>query len=107
VKFCRDALSRQVGEAVRIGLRRNTLNSKSGYNRSGTSRLNLAEADTNWLKSSENIDTTILEEKGEEQIEKRRLEMAGKSSRLEISIDQREGNMKCWMTTGDWEQDKV
>jgi hypothetical protein len=99
VKFCRDALSLQVGEAVRIGLRRNTLNSKSGYNRSGTSRLTLAEADTNWLESNENIDTTILE--------KRRLEMAGKSSRLETSIDQREGNMKCWMTTGDWEQDKV
>ena len=39
INFCRDALSRQVGESTRIDLRGNCLNSKSGYNRSGISRL--------------------------------------------------------------------
>ena len=43
VKFCRDTLTRQVGEAVRIQYRGNTLNSKAGYNRSGLSRLVLPE----------------------------------------------------------------
>ena len=38
IKYCRDALSRQVGEAVRISMRGQTLNSKSGCNRSGLSR---------------------------------------------------------------------
>ena len=41
VKFCRTALERQVGEATRITLRANTLNSKAGYNRSGVTRLTL------------------------------------------------------------------
>ena len=43
IKYCRDALSRQVGEAVRISYREQTLNSKSGYNRSGLSRLVVEE----------------------------------------------------------------
>jgi hypothetical protein len=43
IKYCKDALSRQVGEAVRISYRGQTLNSKSGYNRSGISRLVLEE----------------------------------------------------------------
>jgi hypothetical protein len=43
VKYCRDTLSRQVGEAIRIQYRGNTLNSKAGYNRSGLSRLVLPE----------------------------------------------------------------
>ena len=30
IKYCKDALSRQVGEAVRISYRGQTLNSKSG-----------------------------------------------------------------------------
>ena len=38
IKYCRDAMSRQVGEAVRISYREQTLNSQSGYNRSGISR---------------------------------------------------------------------
>ena len=51
VNFCRDALTRQVGEAVRIYLRKNTLNSKAGYNRSGIVRLAVYEED----KSEEEI----------------------------------------------------
>ena len=43
VKYCKDALSRQVGEAVRIGFRGQTLNSKGGYNRSAINRLILEE----------------------------------------------------------------
>ena len=46
VKFCRSALERQVGEATRILLRGNTLNSKAGYNRSGLTRLTLRQEDT-------------------------------------------------------------
>ena len=43
IKYCQDALTRQVGEAVRIQYRGQTLNSKSGFNRSGISRLVLPE----------------------------------------------------------------
>ena len=43
IKYCQDALTRQVGEAVRIQYRGQTLNSKSGFNRSGLSRLVLPE----------------------------------------------------------------
>ena len=43
IKYCRDALTRQVGEAVRISYRGQTLNSKAGYNRSGISRLVVEE----------------------------------------------------------------
>ena len=43
VKYCRDTLTRQVGEAIWIQCRGNTLNSKAGYNRSGLSRLVLPE----------------------------------------------------------------
>ena len=39
IKTPKDALSRQVGEAVRIQLRGSVLNSKGGFNRSGISRL--------------------------------------------------------------------
>ena len=45
IRFCRDALSRQVGESTRITLRGNCLNSKAGYNRSGISRLTLKPED--------------------------------------------------------------
>ena len=41
VQFCRSALSRQVGEAVRIKNRGMVLNSKSEYNRCSISRLSL------------------------------------------------------------------
>ena len=44
IKYCRDALSRQVGEAVRVGYRGQTLNSKGGYNRSALCRLVLDES---------------------------------------------------------------
>ena len=43
IKYCQDTLTRQVGEAVRIQYRGQTLNSKSGFNRSGLSRLVLPE----------------------------------------------------------------
>jgi hypothetical protein len=43
IKYCKDALSRQVGEAVRISYRGQPLNSKSVYNRSWLSRLVLEE----------------------------------------------------------------
>ena len=43
IKYCQDALTRQVGEAVRIQYRGQTLNSKSGFNRSGISRLVIPE----------------------------------------------------------------
>ena len=39
------ALERQIGEATRILLRRNVLNSKAGYNRSGVARLTVREED--------------------------------------------------------------
>ena len=45
IRYCKDALSRQVGEAVRISYRGQTLNSKNGYNRSGLSRLVIEEKD--------------------------------------------------------------
>ena len=38
VKFCTSALVRQIGEATRILLRKNVLNSGAGYNRSGVAR---------------------------------------------------------------------
>ena len=41
IKYCRSALERQIGEATRIALRKNCLNSKAGYNRSGVTRLTL------------------------------------------------------------------
>ena len=50
VKFCGDALTRQVGEATRISLRENCLNSKAGYNRSGISRLALKPEDEPSIK---------------------------------------------------------
>ena len=46
VKFCRTALERQISEATRIALRKNCLNSKSGYNRSGVTRLTLKPKET-------------------------------------------------------------
>ena len=45
VKYCSTALERQIGEATRILLRRNVLNSKAGYNRSGVARLTIREED--------------------------------------------------------------
>ena len=42
VQYHRSALSRQVGEAIRIQRRGLTLNSKGGYNRSAHTRLTLA-----------------------------------------------------------------
>ena len=56
IKYCKDALSRQVGEAVRISYRGHTLNSKNGYNRSGISRLVVEE------KDEETIQLTQTEE---------------------------------------------
>ena len=50
IKYCKDALSRQVGEAVRISYRGQTLNSKNGYNRSGLSRLVIEEKDEETLQ---------------------------------------------------------
>ena len=45
VKTFKDALSRQVAEAIRIMLRKNTLNSKNGYNRCSITRLVMEEKD--------------------------------------------------------------
>ena len=65
VKYCRDTLSRQVGEAVRIQYRGNTLNSKAGYNRSGLCRLVLPEKET-WKQIPEGgPESTGLEEVAE------------------------------------------
>ena len=50
IKYCRDALTRQVGEAVRIGYRGQTLNSKGGYNSSKLSRLVLEEKDSTGME---------------------------------------------------------
>ena len=51
LKFCRSALERQVGEATRISLRGNCLNSKAGYNRSELTRLILKPEDNKLTKS--------------------------------------------------------
>ena len=56
IKYCKDALSRQVGEAVRISYRGQTLNSKNGYNRSGLSRLVIEE------KEEEQLELPVSEE---------------------------------------------
>ena len=50
IKYCKDALSRQVGEAVRISYRGQTLNSKNGYNWSGLSRLVIEEKEEETLE---------------------------------------------------------
>ena len=44
IKYCQDTPRRQVSEAVRIQYRGQTLNSKSGFNRSGLSMLVLPES---------------------------------------------------------------
>ena len=61
VKFCRTALQRQVGEATRIALRGNTLNSKAGYNRSGLTRLTLLPEDTTRKPAREMEDSSWIE----------------------------------------------
>ena len=82
VKFCRDVLTRQVGEATRICLRSNCLNSKAGYNRSGISRLTLKpedEPDDRQGKDSRRIE--IDEKEGMETLVHKvqeRARMAGK-----------------------------
>ena len=61
VRFCKDALSRQVGEAVRISLRKNCLNSKCGYNRCNLTRLTIPEEEeasrSEWKKKKNYNDT--------------------------------------------------
>ena len=66
IKYCRDALTRQVGEAVRIGYRGQTLNSKGGYNRSGLSRLVLEERieEIREEKDSSGMEDSYQEPKG-------------------------------------------
>jgi hypothetical protein len=66
IKYCRDALTRQVGEAVRIGYRGQTLNSKGGYNRSGLSRLILEERteEIREEKDSSGMEESYQEPKG-------------------------------------------
>ena len=78
VKFCKDALSRQVGEAVRISFRKNCLNSKAGYNRCGLTRLTIQEEDEELLagwKTREDQGTeettSHLEERGVEAMVKK------------------------------------
>ena len=78
IRFCRDAMSRQVGEAIMIVLRANCLNSQAGYNRSGISRLSLKEDDiqkTNTKDASEEY-AGRLEDEGIEMMYKRKRECA-------------------------------
>ena len=56
IKYCRDALTRQVGEAVRISYRGQTLNSKAGYNRSGISRLVVEEREVYMPEPEEEVE---------------------------------------------------
>ena len=53
VQYHRSALSRQVGEAIRIQRRGVTLNSKAGYNRSALTRLTLDEGEDEVTKEWE------------------------------------------------------
>ena len=48
VQYHRSALSRQVGEAIRIHRRGLTLSSKGGYNRSALTRLTLGEKEKDY-----------------------------------------------------------
>ena len=65
VKFCRTALERQIGEATRIALRKNCLNSKAGYNRSGVTRLTLKpeeiQTTRRWMEGQKDWDKEGLE----------------------------------------------
>ena len=72
VKFCTSALVRQIGEATRILLRKNVLNSRAGYNRSGVARLTLGtETFTNsgWMEKTNSA--TLLENEGRQAMSRR------------------------------------
>ena len=73
VKYCSTALERQIGEATRILLRRNVLNSKAGYNRSGVARLTIREEDMSRDKTDHGLDAANRMEK------EGKLEMAKKA----------------------------
>ena len=66
IRFCRDALSRQVGESTRITLRGNCLNSKAGYNRSGISRLTLKPEDEQHQENTKSKHSSRGRERQEE-----------------------------------------
>ena len=72
----KDALSRQVAEAIRIMLRKNTLNSKSGFNRCSIVRLVLEEGAKNDDKMAETDRGTIVEldKEGLDRLEAKRKE---------------------------------
>ena len=63
---------RQIGEATRILLRKNVLNSRAGYNRSGVARLTLGtETFTNpgWMEKANSA--TLLETEGRQAMSRR------------------------------------
>ena len=80
VQYHRSALSRQVGEAIRIQKRGSTLNSKAGYNRSALTRLTLDigedEVTKEWEKGIEKDYTTGMFRKRKE-LDRRDMVRAG------------------------------
>ena len=81
VKFCTSALVRQIGEATRILLRKNVLNSRAGYNRSGVARLTLGtETFTNpgWMEKANSA--TWLENEGRQAMSRRADEVEAEES---------------------------
>ena len=83
VQYHRSALSRQVGEAIRIYRRGITLNSKGGYNRSALTRLTLVEEEEEvlkeWEAGIEKDYTTGLFKKRKEMDRLDRLDRAGRA----------------------------
>ena len=75
VRFCKSALERQIGEATRISLRGNCLNSRAGYNRSGVTRLTLRPEDAPTKTTGRDVADRLIKE-GEAAMEKRAGEKA-------------------------------
>ena len=76
VRTFRDALSRQVAEAIRIMLRKNTLNSKNGYNRCSITRLVMEEKEIVKEDTPREEDGQVMElhREGLDRLEAKRLE---------------------------------
>lgn len=94
VKFCRTALKRQIGEATRIALRKNRLNSKSGYNRSGVTRLTLKPKETpavrRWTGGETSLDSEKLKAMMRRAEERGKAEQATSRKRGAGTVEKRE-----------------
>ena len=71
----RDALSRQVAEAIRIMMRGSTLNSKNGYNRCSITRLVIDKQDTQTQHEDEDnsVEQAALDRMGKKRVAKDRV----------------------------------